>query len=98
MIWMIEMDFFHWLGFTSMLYIAFTYLLLQMGFFTYQLLNLVGAIVLIVSLLVYFNLGSFLIEIFWVGITLYATFKNLKNKMAKKFKVYTIIHKIIYNI
>ena len=32
----------------------------------YHLLNLTGAILLIVSLLFNFNLGSFVIEIFWI--------------------------------
>ena len=89
MIWMVKMDFFHWLSFGGMLCIVFAYLLLQMGkynihSFSYQLLNLVGAIALIISLLVHFNLGSFLIEIFWIAITLYGIFKNLKNKIAKR--------------
>jgi hypothetical protein len=32
----------------------------------YHLLNLTGAILLIVSLLFNFNLGSFVIEVFWI--------------------------------
>lgn len=91
MVWTIEMDLFQWLGFGGMLCIVFAYLLLQMGkydihSFSYQLLNLVGAIALIISLLVHFNLGSFLIEIFWIGITLYGMAKNLKKKITKRAK------------
>lgn len=36
----------------------------------YYYTNLVGAILLIISLLVNFNLGSFVIEIFWIWIAL----------------------------
>lgn len=36
----------------------------------YHLLNLIGAILLIVSLLFNFNLGSFVIEVFWIIIAL----------------------------
>jgi predicted membrane protein len=87
----IEMDFFQWLGFVGMLCIVFAYLLLQIGkydihSFAYQLLNLVGAIALIISLLVHFNLGSFLIEVFWIGITLYGMGKNLKKNLKREHK------------
>ena len=81
----VEMDLFQWLGFLGMLCIVLAYFLLQIGKYdihsiAYQLLNLVGAIALIASLCVHFNLGSFLIEVFWIVITLYGIGKNLKTK------------------
>ncbi len=79
------MDIYQWLGFVGMAFVVFAYLLLQTNKYTihslqYQLLNLVGAILLLISLCVHFNLGSFIIEIFWILITLYGIWKNLKNK------------------
>ena len=75
------MDIFQIIGFVGMLFIVYAYFLPQthkaehdsLGF---QFLNLIGAILLIISLLVHFNLGSFLIEVFWIVITLYGMAKN----------------------
>ncbi|QKF92005.1 MULTISPECIES: hypothetical protein [unclassified Campylobacter] len=79
------MDIFQFIGFLGMICIVLGYLLLQIGRLTsndlsYQLINLAGAILLIISLLVHFNLGSFLIEVFWIFITLYGIFKIYKNR------------------
>lgn len=75
------MDIFQIIGFIGMLFVVYAYFLLQAHTIKhtslkYQILNLVGAILLIVSLLVHFNLGSFLIEVFWIGITIYGIVKN----------------------
>lgn len=83
----LQMDIFQWIGFVGMLCIVWAYFLLQRGNYgidslPYQLLNLVGAVLLIISLLVHFNLGSFLIEVFWIVITLYGMYKNLKKAKA----------------
>ena len=72
-----------------MAFVVFAYLLLQMDKYTirsiqYQLLNLVGAILLLISLFVHFNLGSFIIEVFWIGITIYGIAKNIREKKNKK--------------
>ena len=45
----------------------------------YYVTNLVGAILLIISLVINFNLGSFVIEIFWIWIALKGI-KRLKNE------------------
>lgn len=79
------MDIFQFIGFLGMICIVLGYLLLQIGRLasndlSYQLINLAGAILLIISLLVHFNLGSFLIEVFWIFITLYGIFKIYKNR------------------
>lgn len=47
----------------------------------YNILNGIGAILLILSLCVHFNLGSFVIEIFWItisGIGIYKSFRQPK--------------------
>lgn len=79
------MDIFQLIGFVGMIFIIWAYFILQVGKYSvdsiyYQLLNLIGAILLIISLFVHFNLGSFLIEIFWIVITLYGLYKSLKSK------------------
>lgn len=43
---------------------------------TYLWTNLSGAVLLIISLLINFNLGSFLIEIFWIAISGKALWDN----------------------
>jgi predicted membrane protein len=83
------MDIYQWAGFIGMLFVVVAYLFLQMNKYTikslqYQLLNLVGAILLLISLFVHFNLGSFIIEVFWIIITIYGIVVNLKDKKNKK--------------
>ncbi|MGM0519951.1 MAG: CBU_0592 family membrane protein [Campylobacterota bacterium] len=83
------MDIFHWVGFVGMSFVVFAYLLLQMNKYNieslqFQLLNLAGAILLLISLFVHFNLGSFIIEVFWIAITIYGISKNIKARKLKK--------------
>ncbi|AQW82931.1 CBU_0592 family membrane protein [Campylobacter pinnipediorum] len=82
------MDIFQIIGFLGMLCVVGAYFLLQIEkinqkSLAYQLTNLVGAILLIVSLLVHFNLGSFLIEVFWIFITLYGIYKIYQESKTK---------------
>ena len=79
------MDIYQWIGFFGMIFIVVAYLLLQTNKYTissmpYQLLNLLGAILLLISLFVHFNLGSFIIEVFWIIITVYGIIINIKKK------------------
>ena len=83
------MDIYQWIGFLGMIFIIVAYLLLQTNRSTiqslqYQLLNLIGAILLLISLFVHFNLGSFIIEVFWIIITIYGIFVNIKKKEKGK--------------
>ena len=83
------MDIYQWAGFVGMLFVVIAYLFLQMNKYTikslqYQLLNLIGAIFLLISLFVHFNLGSFIIEVFWIIITIYGIVVNLKDKKINK--------------
>ena len=82
------MDIHQIIGFVGMVFIVWAYYILQMGKYSheslyYQLLNLTGAILLLISLCVHFNLGSFIIEVFWIIITLYGMYKNKKEKQQK---------------
>lgn len=83
------MDIYQWIGFFGMIFIVVAYLLLQTSRYTinsleYQLLNLLGAILLLISLFVHFNLGSFIIEVFWIIITIYGIFTNIRKKKEGK--------------
>ncbi|WP_409454873.1 CBU_0592 family membrane protein [Malaciobacter marinus] len=46
----------------------------------YSLLNALGALLILISLYFQFNLSAFIIEFFWLVISLYGLYKNLKNK------------------
>ena len=83
------MDIYQWIGFFGMIFIVVAYLLLQTNKYTissmpYQLLNLLGAILLLISLFVHFNLGSFIIEVFWIIITIYGIIINIKRKKKEQ--------------
>lgn len=83
------MDIYQWIGFLGMAFVVIAYFLLQVNKYTiksleYQLLNLVGAILLLISLFVHFNLGSFIIEIFWIIITIYGIVVNLRDKKKNR--------------
>ncbi|AKP73800.1 CBU_0592 family membrane protein [Piscirickettsia salmonis] len=45
------------------------------GSLPFSIVNLIGAILLLISLCIHFNLGSFIIEIFWILISLYGIVK-----------------------
>jgi predicted membrane protein len=83
------MDIYQWIGFFGMIFIVIAYLFLQTNKYSinslqYQLLNLIGAILLLISLFVHFNLGSFIIEIFWIIITIYGITINIKRKKKEQ--------------
>ncbi|MCB9259328.1 MAG: hypothetical protein H6612_08230 [Ignavibacteriales bacterium] len=61
--------------------IIFSYLLLQLkkidsSTLMYSLMNLIGASLVIISLLENFNVSAFIIEAFWVAISLIGIVKN----------------------
>lgn len=49
----------------------------------YSLLNLTGAIMLLISLCFNWNLSSVIIELFWIAISLIGIFKHLTRKRAQ---------------
>ena len=78
-----QLDIYQVIGFVGMIFIIYAYFLLQVGKYDskslqFQYINLVGAILLLISLCVHFNLGSFIIEVFWILITLYGIIKHKK--------------------
>lgn len=50
----------------------------------YSLINGIGACLIIVSLLYNFNLSSFMIEVFWISISLIGIYNWIKERFAKK--------------
>lgn len=72
-------------GYIGSAMIIWAYFLLQSGKvtsddITYPLINLIGAILLMISLMVHTNMPSIIIEIFWIGISVYGVWKILKKK------------------
>ncbi|MGY5450369.1 CBU_0592 family membrane protein [Agarivorans sp. MS3-6] len=49
---------------------------------SYNLMNLSGAILLLISLCINFNLASFIIELFWIGASVVGIVKYLKREPA----------------
>ena len=46
----------------------------------FNLVNLIGAILLLISLLVHFNLASFVIELFWIIASVVGLYQYFKRK------------------
>jgi len=75
-------------GITGVVILVIAYLLLQINklpssSLTYSFLNLLGASLIIVSLAVDFNLSAFLMEAFWVLISLIGIFRHLRATMLR---------------
>jgi len=74
-------------GTIGVLIIIITYLLLQLEKINstdllYSILNIIGSLLIVYSLLFNWNFSSFLIEFFWILISLYGVFKYFRNKNA----------------
>lgn len=52
----------------------------------YPLLNLLGALLLLVSLMVHWNTASVIIELFWIVISLYGIWSILKQRKSNAKK------------
>jgi membrane-associated HD superfamily phosphohydrolase len=78
----LDYSWFDLVGNLGVLLMVIAYLLLQLeklssSSVTYLLLNTVGAMLVIVSLKFRFNLSAFLMEVFWLLISLYGLTKSL---------------------
>lgn len=99
---LLNMDMFQWIGFVGMACIVYAYFLLHADKVlkddrSYQWLNLIGAILLTISLLVHFNLGSFLIEVFWIIITVYGMLKRRKERSSPPLRGLYLLKSIPYS-
>jgi len=73
------------LGTTGVVFIVGTYLLLQLGrmsstSLTYSLLNGLGALFIMISLIFKFNTSAFIIEFFWMVISVIGIVKYFKGR------------------
>lgn len=73
------------LGLIGVALILLTYLLLQLEKVSardwrYSAMNAVGAVLILISLVFSFNLASFVIEIAWLGISLFGLFKAWRTR------------------
>ncbi|WP_371185273.1 CBU_0592 family membrane protein [Thalassotalea maritima] len=54
----------------------------------YNIMNLVGAILLLISLSIHFNLASFVIEVFWIFATIVGLYRyHQRNKRIKELQM-----------
>ncbi len=72
------------IGIIGTLMIVLAYFLMQNGkmhgtSWSYLWLNLAGALMLLYSLFWFWNLASVIIEIFWIGITIYGMIKKIRD-------------------
>jgi len=70
-----------------MICVVYAYLAIEKGWLDrnqrrYYMINLVGAALLTISLLFNFNLGSFLIEMFWIWISIAGLIRIKKENLG----------------
>ena len=79
----------HWItdvvGMTGTFMVVLAYYLLQLEKtdpkgLSYNVLNLTGAVLLLVSLCFNFNLASFVIEIFWIGASIIGLWRYVQRQ------------------
>jgi predicted membrane protein len=83
----LDYSWFDLVGNIGVLLMVFAYLLLQLeklssSAVSYLLLNAVGAVLVIISLMFRFNLSAFLMEAFWLLISLYGLTRSLSSRPA----------------
>ena len=82
-----DYSWFDLIGNVGVLLMVIAYLLLQLeklsgSALSYLLLNAVGAVLVMISLMFRFNLSAFLMEAFWLLISLYGLAKPLLSRRA----------------
>lgn len=82
---MMDLAWYDWVGLLGTAMILAGFALLQAGRLSgmdlgYQLLNLFGALGILVSLLGTFNLSVFVLELAWVAVSAYGIVRSLKLK------------------
>lgn len=83
----LNLEWFDWIGMVGTLMVLAAFFLLQAGRLSgtglaYQLLNLIGAAGVLVSLLGKFNVSVFLLELTWVLISAYGIARTFKSRRA----------------
>ncbi len=80
---------FDFIGNVGVFLIIISYLLLQLNklsskHISYSVMNLLGASLVVISLIESFNMSAFVIEVFWVGISLVGIVNYIKNRNLGK--------------
>ncbi len=75
------------IGMIGTLFVVGSYFLMQLNKLDpkglrFNLINLLGALFLLLSLLVHFNLASFVIELFWIAASLIGIVNHWREKRA----------------
>ncbi|MGB0907879.1 MAG: CBU_0592 family membrane protein [Maricaulaceae bacterium] len=73
------------IGLIGVAFVLYAYFLIQTEKVTikslpFSLYNLIGSVLITVSLFFNFNLASFVIEVFWIAISLYGVVKVLRQR------------------
>jgi hypothetical protein len=73
------------IGMVGTLFVVGSYFLMQLNKLDpkglrFNLINLLGAIFLLLSLFVHFNLASFVIELFWIAASILGIYKHRQKK------------------
>jgi len=73
------------IGMIGTLCVVGSYFLMQLSKldpkgFLFNLINLLGAFFLLLSLLVHFNLASFIIELFWIAASIIGIYNHWRDK------------------
>lgn len=77
------------IGMAGTALVVLAYFLLQLekvssNSLTYNVMNLSGAVFLLISLCFTFNLASFVIELFWIGASLIGLWKLYRGRNGKR--------------
>jgi hypothetical protein len=77
------------IGMVGTALVVMAYFLLQLEkvssrSFAYNLMNLLGAVLLLISLCFTFNFASFVIELFWIGASLIGMWKLYRGRNGKR--------------
>lgn len=80
-----NLEWYDWVGMAGTLMVLGAFFLLQAGHvhgnrLAYQLLNLFGALGILVSLLGKFNISVFLLEAAWIAVSVYGIARSFKAK------------------
>ncbi|MEP6634633.1 MAG: hypothetical protein ABJA62_10550 [Luteimonas sp.] len=83
----IEMAWYDWVGIAGTLLVLGGFFLLQAGRIggnglAYQLMNALGAVGILVSLIGKFNISVFLMELAWILVSAYGILRNFKLRRA----------------
>lgn len=75
----------NYIGLVGVVIILVAYFMLQIERISahgvrYSLVNLIGSLLILVSLIYHFNLASFVIEIAWLCISIYGLHRSLKKR------------------